>query len=180
MDDQSFVAQLAQFSSLEQLTNINSGISKLNTTTAQQQMFNASSLIGKEVIAAGNSVVKSGTSVGTAYYTLPSAASDVTLTITNSSGSTVRTVDLGAQSTGQSKYQWDGTDGNGTTEADGTYTFSVSATGTNGSSLSVTTASTGIVSGVNSSSGTNTITTTDGRTVNFTDVQGVVSAPTSS
>ena len=52
MDDKEFVAELAQFSSLEQLTEINSGIEGLSTLTQEQQMIGAVNFIGKTIDAA--------------------------------------------------------------------------------------------------------------------------------
>jgi flagellar basal-body rod modification protein FlgD len=180
MDDQGFVAQLATFSSLEQLTDINAGITKLNTANTTQSMYSAASLIGKDITAAGNTVSKSGTDVGSLSYTLPSAASDVVINITNSSGSVVRSVDQKAKAAGTFSYQWDGTDGSGTSLPDGTYSMSVSATGSDGSALSVSTSTSGTVSGVSTVSGATVLTTTDGRSVSLSNVTGVVAPATTS
>lgn len=46
MDDKEFVSQMAQFSSLEQLINLNTSMSSLTTATNNDQMINATSYIG--------------------------------------------------------------------------------------------------------------------------------------
>ena len=56
MDDKEFVAELAQFSSLEQLTEINTGIDNLATQGTQQQLLGAVNFIGKTIEATGNAV----------------------------------------------------------------------------------------------------------------------------
>lgn len=47
MEDKEFIAQLAQFSSLEQLMNLNTSMEGLTDATNNQQMINATSYIGK-------------------------------------------------------------------------------------------------------------------------------------
>ena len=49
MDSTGFTTQLAQFSSLEQLTNINGGITSLLAYQNSQQNASAANLIGKQV-----------------------------------------------------------------------------------------------------------------------------------
>ena len=61
LDDKEFIAQLAQFSSLEQMNNISEGITSLVKKTQEQDMLNSVNYIGKEVTASGHSVTKNGT-----------------------------------------------------------------------------------------------------------------------
>ena len=61
MDDKEFVSQMAQFSSLEQLINLNTSMTSLTTATNNEQMINATSYIGKEVTISGNSIGKAET-----------------------------------------------------------------------------------------------------------------------
>jgi flagellar basal-body rod modification protein FlgD len=56
MEDKEFIAQMAQFSSLEQMTNMSSEFSELSATLKSSQAMN---LIGREVeIAKGDSLIK--------------------------------------------------------------------------------------------------------------------------
>src|SRR4051794_3847714 len=54
MDQQEFAAQLAQFGSLEQLTNIGAGIQNLRTGMGEGAKLQALGMIGKRVQATGN------------------------------------------------------------------------------------------------------------------------------
>lgn len=180
MDDKQFVAQLAQFSSLEQLTNINSGIDKLNTATTQQQMFSAASFIGKEVKAKGSSVSKAGDNAGAIYYTLPEAATKVSINIMDANNNIVKTVDIGAKAAGEHTYQWDGRNFSGQKVADGLYNVGVTTQRADGRSMLVDLSVTGVVNGVTSENGVFMLSTQDGRKVRFTDVQGIVTPKTSS
>lgn len=172
-DDKEFVAQLSQFSSLEQLTNISSGVDTLNKSITQQQMFSAASFIGKEVKAKGDSLSVSDGAAGPIYYTLPKAASSVSLNFMDSNGNIVRTLNQGAQAAGDQTYQWDAKNSNGKSVTDGTYRIGVTAYGADGSPMMVNTNVTGLVTGVSNSNGKFLLTTQDGRGVYFEDVQGL-------
>jgi flagellar basal-body rod modification protein FlgD len=65
----------------------------------------------------------------------------------------VRTVDLTNVQAGDNTYTWDGTSDNGTTLGADTYTFTISATDSNGNAVSTTTNTSGTVTGVRYDSG---------------------------
>lgn len=175
MDDKDFVAQLAQFSSLEQLTNISTGIDSLNKSQDRQQMMQAVGFIGKEVKASGYSVNKNGTAVSKMYYTLPSDATAVTINIMDANGNIVRSDALGAQTAGEHGYVWDGKNTDGKLVDDGSYSIGITTSKADGTSMLVKSSVTGIVSGVTTdSNGNYVLSMTDGRQVAFTDIQGVV------
>jgi flagellar basal-body rod modification protein FlgD len=179
-DDKDFTAQLSQFSSLEQLTNISSGIDKLNSATTQQQMFSAVGFMGKQIKAKGGSLAKSGDSVSALYYTLPQAATKVSINIMDTNGNIVRTVDQGGKAAGEQSFQWDGKDSNGNKVADGTYTVGITCENAAGTPMLVNTTVTGLVSGVSTdATGAYVLSTQDGRAVYLTDVQGIVTPSTS-
>ncbi|GFK93058.1 Basal-body rod modification protein FlgD [Fundidesulfovibrio magnetotacticus] len=173
--DKEFLAQLAQFTSLEQLTNINDGIEKLTSATNQQQMFSAANFIGKEVKASGDSLSKSGDTVSKLYYTLPEAATKVTINIMDANGNIVRTVDQGAKAAGEQSFAWDGKDWLGNAQADGVYFAGITTAKSDGTSMMVDTTVTGIVSGVSTdSSGGYVLETQDGRKLSLLNVKGIV------
>jgi len=175
--DKEFLAQLAQFTSLEQLTNINTGIEKLTTATNQQQMFSAAGFIGKEVKAEGDSLSKTGDTVSKLFYTLPEAASKVTINLLDANGNIVRTVDQGAKAAGEQNYAWDGEDWLGNEQPDGIYFAGISAVKADGTSMLVSTTVTGVVAGVSTdSSGGYLLETKDGRKLSLLNVKGIVNA----
>jgi flagellar basal-body rod modification protein FlgD len=49
MQDQDFISQMATFSSLEQMTNLNTSMDNFVKSAAQNQFMQASSMIGKTV-----------------------------------------------------------------------------------------------------------------------------------
>lgn len=148
-DPKDFVAQLAQFSSLEQLMNVNTKMDDFSTTAQtlqkSQNMAQGVSLLGKSVKAQGNSfTVQSGTTTpGTVI--LGADAKSVKVSIYDGGSSLVRTLDLGSQSGGEVQVAWDGKDSNGNTVADGNYTFQVAATDAKGNAVDAATYFTGQV-----------------------------------
>lgn len=180
MDDTTFVAQLAQFSSLQELTNLNTGMTNLLTAVQGQEAIGAANFIGKTVTATGSSLEVSGSDVSAAEFTLPSNESDVKVYVTDSSGNVEYTKDLGTQSAGAQTFQWDGTNSNGSKVSDGTYNIAVYATSSSGSTSQIATTVAGTVTGTENNNGTLQLILSDGRTVNFTDVQSVLDTNSSS
>lgn len=175
MDDQQFTAELAQFSQLEQLTQINSGIGGLSQTTAQQQMVNAASYIGKDVRAVGDSLSIDGEgAVSSLYYLLADNAANVFANIFDSNGNIVRTVELGAQATGEHEYVWDGEDWKGDKLPEGTYSVALAAEDKEGSAILTQTEVSGKVEGAMYSGGQHYLRLNDGRVVAFNYVKEVV------
>lgn len=180
MDDKEFVAELSQFSSLEQLTNISTGINSLTTLGSQQLALGAVGFIGKNVKAAGDSLTKASGKVGPMTYKLGEAASKVSVNIMDANGNIVRTMDLGAKAAGDQTFQWDGKSSNGTVLADGIYKIGISAQKADGSSMLVPTSVTGTVTGAGNQDGNFVLKLSDGRSVKLTDVQEVVASTTTS
>ncbi|MBU4236348.1 MAG: flagellar hook assembly protein FlgD [Proteobacteria bacterium] len=121
-DATEFTSQLAQFSSLEQLTNLNKSMEGLTTAQANSEKLSALSLIGKDVSYNGSSFIFDGEPVGVGYQ-LDGTATSVTLSIQDADGKTVHTLQASATELGAGNHfiTWDGTDQNGNLIADGQY-----------------------------------------------------------
>lgn len=156
-DPKDFVAQLSQFSSLEQLINLNTTMGNLGTSMTNlqgaQQMTQGLSLLGKTVKAQGNIFQVSSGAAGDMSYVLGSAASSVKASIYDSSGKLVRTMDLGGKNAGENQISWDGKDNSGNKVADGTYSFQVNALDAKGNTVSTAALVTGKVEEVLQDSG---------------------------
>jgi flagellar basal-body rod modification protein FlgD len=123
-------AQLAQFSSLEQLTAINTRLETLTDGTKQTTTAALLSMIGRQVGFDGSRLgVKNG-QAPEVRYTLDTRAAQVTATVRNENGQVVRTVDLGDQGAGEHGFRFDGRNGNGAVVPDGTYRVEISVKGT--------------------------------------------------
>ena len=148
MDNTTFLAQLAQFSSLEQMQNLND---KFSAYMAQNQILTnsaAAGLIGRRV--EGNASTVSLPSSGSVplSYSLPQDADSVTLAIADADGNIVATIAGLDASAGTHSVEWNGSDAAGVRLAAGTYTVGASATARDGTSLPASTVVQGLVDGV--------------------------------
>lgn len=145
MEDQEFIAQMAQFSSLEQLMNLNTSMQGLTDATNNQQMFSATNYIGKYVTAVGNVIGKSSTEgadgaivseITPFYYTFNAPTASTTITVYDAQGNPVYVENLDAKDGGTVfKFQWDGKNNAGEVMADGTYTVAITAKDTDGEAV---------------------------------------------
>ncbi|HHM01854.1 MAG TPA: hypothetical protein ENJ15_02505 [Caldithrix abyssi] len=139
LESQEFSAQLAQFSSVEQLTNIDNNLEEsIKSNVVLSQTINntlATTLIGKQVTAAGNQVELAEGTPAKVSFELQNAAQEVTVTITDSAGNVVRTLEGQGLSSGIQSLEWDGRDDDGIAVPEGIYSFSVKATDASGAEV---------------------------------------------
>ena len=174
LDDKEFIAQLAQFSSLEQMTNISEGITSLTEKTAQQDMLSAVSYIGKEVTAEGGTMTKAGNYVTPVYFTLDDAASQVFANIYDENKNLVRTEKFTSMQAGEFSFTWDGLDYNGNTANSGQYEVYFSAESATGATVFVDTEVSGTVTAIEQGDGETYFRLGDGRKISFADIRKVI------
>jgi flagellar basal-body rod modification protein FlgD len=147
MDSREFSAQLAQFSALEQMTNMNSTLGEL--VAAQQAMGNSSlvSIIGKLVDIPGNSFEHTQGETTNLTYSLGAEADTSKIEIYNSAGVLINTVN-GSGAKGSNLTAWNGRDSQGNLVASGFYTFKIQATDASGKLVNAETFTTGLVTDV--------------------------------
>ncbi len=152
MNGTEFAAQLAQFSSVEQLTNINTSLdASLDASYLMTQAITNSlsaSLIGKDVKATAETFHFGGSGNVRLGYTLSSAADHVTVKILDESGTVVRTITNSGTAKGDNTFTWDGLNNDGEAVPAGTYRFTVEAADANGQSIQASRYLYGTVSGV--------------------------------
>lgn len=154
MDDTAMVAQLAQFSALEQAETSNKTLELI----AQQQMGLANSaiagLVGKNVTIKGSTVSISDTNKASqCNFGLGASASSVKVSIVDSNGKTVRTIDAGARPEGAVSVAWDGKDDSGIVQKAGAYSVVVEAKNADGNPIEVTQETTGMLMSVSFENG---------------------------
>lgn len=142
-DNTEMVAQLAEFSSLEQLENMNQNLaSSLDLDLILTQVLNntaAAGLIGKSVLANGNAVeIDSAGESTSVNFDLAANAASLTVTVYDESGTLVRTIEEAGIEAGRQSLEWDGKDSSGNDVSAGSYTFKVAATDGEGNSIGVT------------------------------------------
>ena len=153
-DSVEYTAQLAQFSSLEQLSNVNQNLEYLQLFQASINNAQAVSFIGKEITALGDEIQVTDGVAEACEFKLSADAGGVTINIYNEAGNLVKTIEEGSMDGGRQTVQWDATDQNGNQLADGDYTFEVMAVDADEQAVEAITYSTGIVSGVTFIDGT--------------------------
>lgn len=148
MDGTEFTSQLAQFSSLEQLYNVNTNLQSLQTSTGDSTRYQAMDFCGKEITAKGDQLTLGQDGSAQGQFQLQSQA-ECTVQVTDSTGNVIRTIPLGVLAAGQRTFSWDGLDSSGNKVASGTYSFSVNAIDGTGSPVLCDTMVTGKVTRVN-------------------------------
>lgn len=175
MDNTEMVNQLTQYSQLDELTAMNTKLDELTDAINAMTGNNGLDYIGKQVEAEGYTVSVSDSEASTLYFELGEYAESVTCNIYDSSGSIVDTVTTSQIDAGTHAFNWDGIASDGNTADDGTYYVIISAADSNGDAVSVSTSSTGTVTGVSNTDEGVILTLDDGRTVNMLDVTYVTS-----
>ncbi len=126
-DSSAFVAQLAQFSSVSGIQEMNESISTLLDEMRSSQAVNATSLVGHDVLVEASEMpISEGEQVSGAIET-PDGASSINVIVTNSGGEVVRQFTVAPGSSELTSFTWDGLDDSGNAAAAGTYSFSAIA-----------------------------------------------------
>ncbi len=151
MKNEEFVAQLSQFSSLEQLMGLQSVMEGVYVGIMSMNNASMAGLVGTEVVAAGNQVnVEDGQKVEL-HFDAGTSFESATVTIKDADGKVVSTLNVGAQEEGEFSVYWDATDVDGSTVDDGLYTFEIE--GADGQDLDVQTLVVGTVTEMDYSTG---------------------------
>lgn len=127
VDSAEFTAQLAQFSSLEQLYNISDSLGQLDVLNEGINNMQAMSYIGKEVYSYQNSLNLTEGNAANAFFGIDAEAAKVSINISDSDGNIIRSISLGTTGSGENQISWDGLDNQGSEAEDGIYTFEVLA-----------------------------------------------------
>jgi flagellar basal-body rod modification protein FlgD len=103
-DNSEFVAQLAQFSSVEGLERLNTSFNSFMSNNALQ----ASSLVGRSVTVKSDTstLVKGGIIAGSVDLTYP--AKDMKVSVYDSTGALVQQIPVGEVPKGEAVFRWDG------------------------------------------------------------------------
>jgi flagellar basal-body rod modification protein FlgD len=166
MDGTAFLSQLAQFSSLEQMQNLNDTMSSLPSVMNNFSNAQMVSLIGSEATASGNIIHASG-ATAKINYQLPSDIQNGLIKIYDKNGALVDSINVGSQKAGLQTMVW-----NCSGKDSGTYTYEMTATGKNGAEVAVNSLVTGAVSGVSYKDGSAYL-TINGQEVAFADIVSI-------
>ena len=144
-DSVEFTAQLAQFSSLEQLGNVNDNLKELKNFQASINNSQAVSLIGKDITAKGSHLRLTDARPVECQFSLDEDAAVAVISIYDHTGEFVKSFEGQKLSAGSQTMTWDGLDKNGNRMADGDYTFEILAADATGRDVGATTFNNGTV-----------------------------------
>jgi flagellar basal-body rod modification protein FlgD len=178
-DDTAFVAQLAQFSSLEQTMGINDRLDLLSAQNAGLQNSQIVSLIGEVATVRGNvATLGAGGSPVSINYTVDAPAAKTTVSITDSSGNVIRTLEAKATKGGLQKIVWDGHNDAGMLQPAGRYGVTVRARGAADEVVGVTQETSGTVKSVSFAKGYPELSLDNGLAVPVADLLRVETSKT--
>ncbi len=127
MESGDFLGQIAQFSTVQGIGDLNDAFAGLSQSLVSNQALQAANLVGREVLApTGVAALRQGGSLR-GNVELPAASGEVVVNVYDQSGQLVRRLDLGSQTAGPVAFQWDGLKNDGQFAPPGTYFISAEA-----------------------------------------------------
>jgi flagellar basal-body rod modification protein FlgD len=127
MESGDFLGQIAQFSTVEGIGDLNDAFSGLSQSLVSNQALQAANLVGREVLApTGVAALSQGGNIR-GNVELPAASSEVVVNVYDQSGQLIRRLDLGSQTAGPVDFQWDGLKNDGQFAPPGSYFISAEA-----------------------------------------------------
>lgn len=121
VDNTQMVAQMAQFSSLSGISQMNTTLQTIADKLTGTSTSDAMSYVGKTVLTEGDTAFGRTTGGIAGAVELDGAASDVKVSIQDQNGNVLKTLDLGAQPQGTASFDWDGTTDAGTDAGTGPF-----------------------------------------------------------
>lgn len=127
LDSTQFVSQLAQFSQVSGVQEMNASLASLTAGIKSSAMLDGASLVGRYVLLEGSraTLAADGSIVG--GVATPTGATSVTVNVRNAGGELVRTLQV-APTDGTTLFSWDGTASDGMTAPPGVYSIDATAT----------------------------------------------------
>ena len=174
MSTTEMIQQTYYFSQLGLSSQTNAYLESLLESQDSVNRLSATQLIGHSVLTDGNSIEVSNESATSINFELDEAAENVEIEIYDEDRNLVDTISLEDLSSGDHEVAWDGMDSEGNPAGDGEYTFTVSASDSNGQSVDVTTYSNLTIKSVSIKSGEIYLETTGGRQLDLDDIVKVI------
>jgi flagellar basal-body rod modification protein FlgD len=144
-----FVAQLAQFSSLEQSVGINDRLDQLALQNQGLQNSQVVNLVGKNATVKGSIVALKGSGQTVPIsFKLDGAAKSANVVIKDQSGRAVRTLTVGARAAGGVTVAWNGQSDSGLPQPAGPYQVTVTAKSETDAPVTLTQQSSGTIRSV--------------------------------
>lgn len=172
MDASTMTSQMSQLNMVSSMGNMNTSMTAMLAQMKSVNFMNQAALIGHSPVIAGNGIAFNGSSEVMLGANAANPLRSVVATITDASGNTINSVDLGSVNAGMTNFLWNGRDASGNTAPEGMYYLNLTGTNSNGTTENPTAyVASSVVSVRKDSSGETVLDLLDGRTVNAADVQ---------
>ncbi|WP_054772713.1 FlgD immunoglobulin-like domain containing protein [Methylogaea oryzae] len=129
-DSSKLLEQMSMMGQIQGMKDMSSGIQTMVDAMSAGRVFQASSMIGRSVLVAGDNADLAAGGQVKGQVELPSTTENWKVTVTDSHGDVVRVMDMGAHDSGKANFTWDGRKDDGTQAAAGSYTFKAEAPST--------------------------------------------------
>ncbi|WP_196137288.1 flagellar hook assembly protein FlgD [Aliikangiella sp. G2MR2-5] len=122
VDNKEFISQMSQFASVDSLQTLVNQFSDLSNSLTSNQALQASALVGRNVLIAGNEgyLTPGGSIAG--QLNLDQTTTNIRFEIKDSAGQVVRSIQVGTQEAGDIDFIWDGMNDSGQPLPEGNYT----------------------------------------------------------
>ena len=176
MNNYEVAAQLAQYSSLEQLVNLNGSFENFMKQSAQNAYFQGINLIGKNVEYVGDKFTFDPAQNDNVKikFKLNEPSRKVNVNIYDENGNFVRNIILDDAESGENSVEWDGFNNNGNKAPKGLYKYDIVAYNDDGEEVSYTPYGNGIISNISydkENAATNLM--VNGETIDISDIVNV-------
>jgi len=176
MDASTMTAQMSQLNMVSSMANMNTSMTAMLAQMQSVNFMNQAALIGHSPAVAGDGIAFDGTNQVMLGANAANPLKSVIATISDASGNTVNSVDLGSLNAGMSNFLWNGKDAGGNTVAAGMYYLSLTgsnaADATENPTAYVASAVASVSKGANGDAVLNLL---DGRIINSSEVQQWIS-----
>jgi flagellar basal-body rod modification protein FlgD len=125
-DPSEFLGQLAQFSTVSGIQEMQGSLSTLSEALRSSQVLDGAVLVGRQILAPHDGVQYSGAGAVSGAFDAPQGATTIELSIKDAAGQLVRRMTVPAQN-GMVEFSWDGISERGTAVAAGQYSISAVA-----------------------------------------------------
>ncbi|WP_349780473.1 flagellar hook capping FlgD N-terminal domain-containing protein [Xanthomonas sp. WHRI 7065] len=138
MENSAFLGQLAQFSTVQGIGDLNNKVSSFSAAQSSDQVLKGASLVGHNVLVPSAQLAIDATNSAKGVVAATSAGT-VNFEITDANGAFVKQLSVPASAAGEVSFAWDGTDANGNRMAAGKYGVTATQTDTAGSKSKLST-----------------------------------------
>jgi flagellar basal-body rod modification protein FlgD len=126
-DNTQMIAQMAQFSTVTGIQQLNTTMKDMATQISENQIATVASFAGKTVLVPGTTALSDSTGAISGAIDLPNSVSSLSVQVQDETGTVVKTIELGANPAGLVGFSWDGMDANGKPVGKSSYNLKATA-----------------------------------------------------